>query len=173
MLATTGCWLHSTNSAAINNSQTASSNTLRGARLHCQHTQEDMFYRCVTFKRKKIRMLLLGLPLILDFYGSLGANVIQIEHSKCTHNTVLLLIKESINHSSWPFSPDKVSYQWVTTCCLRANFNYLLKSIPRQVLLVNNMLHDSMLHTVLIALWTPSSNSVWRMVNNWTCIRCL
>lgn len=86
--------------------------------------------------------------------------------------SVLPLIKEGINHLNWPFFP-------LIKCLINEPHpsawglnDYWLKSMQCQVLLVNNMPHDPILRTFLIALWTPLTSSIngpsmWFMVTDW------
>lgn len=58
-------------------------------------------------------MLLLSRTLILAFYGPVGANVIEIEHSKCTSNTVCITAHKRGYQSLELtfFLPDEVPHQ--------------------------------------------------------------
>lgn len=119
------------------------------------HTRSHgMFYRCITFKHTKIRTLLLSLTLILAFYGPVGANVIEIEHSKCTSNAICIT-----THKRGYQSLQLTFFFPLIKCLINEPHpgawglkDYWLKSMPCQVLLVNNMPRDSILHTFLIAL---------------------
>ena len=118
------------------------------------HTRyRGMFYRCITFKHTKIRMLLLSLTPILAFYDPVAANVIEIEHSKRTSNTVCITTHkrryQSLELTFFPLIKCLINEPHPRAWGLK---DYWLKSMQCQVLLVNNMPRDSILRTFLIAL---------------------
>lgn len=118
-------------------------------------------------------MLLLCLNLILAFYDPVEVNVIEIEHSKCTSNTICISTHktgyQSLQLTFFPLIKCLINEPHPSAWGLK---DYWFKSMQCQVLLVNNMPHDSILRTLLIALYTPLTSSInglstWFMETDW------